>query len=113
MSDNKPEFSSSSTHQPTGTSNAKPSIPKHDMPATRLFKVLNPELFMKPNRLIMYGGVVAMAGIVFWLGSSELEHRQNQSIIEGASAKESDLPSPQRASTYQERMAELKRNSSQ
>ncbi|ORX68768.1 hypothetical protein DL89DRAFT_268548 [Linderina pennispora] len=35
-------------------SSEKPDIkntaPKQDIPATRLFKVLNPELFMKPNR---------------------------------------------------------------
>ncbi|KAJ1803191.1 hypothetical protein LPJ56_007019, partial [Coemansia sp. RSA 2599] len=75
-------------------------------PATRLFKVLNPELFMKPNRLIMYGGVAAMAGVIYWLGSSELEHRQQQEIVEGAANQPK-----RREQTYQERMSDLKRSS--
>ncbi|KAJ2459987.1 hypothetical protein GGF42_001121 [Coemansia sp. RSA 2424] len=87
----------------------KPQLrtPKQDLPGTRLFKVLNPELYMKPNRLIMYGGVVAMAGIILWLGSDELRHRQEQ-IITGVNSN-STTASSQRAQTYQERMAELKR----
>ncbi|KAJ2555007.1 hypothetical protein EV175_002397 [Coemansia sp. RSA 1933] len=111
MSTNKPE-STPSTGQPNSANNARSNAPKQDIPATRLFKVLNPELYMKPNRLIMYGGVVAMAGIVLWLGSSELEHRQRQQIVQSASKHEPDLSSIQRAPTYQERMAEVKRNNS-
>ncbi|KAJ1857002.1 hypothetical protein LPJ73_002108 [Coemansia sp. RSA 2703] len=100
-SSQKPQHKPSPQTKPQGA-------PKTDIPATRLFKVLNPELFMKPNKLIMYGGVVAMAGIVYWLGSDELRHRQEQSVIEGFSATDSK---PQRhQQTYQERMAELKRS---
>ncbi|KAJ2258136.1 hypothetical protein GGI13_000679 [Coemansia sp. RSA 455] len=88
-------------HTPTG------NAPKQDLPGTRLFKVLNPELYMKPNRLIMYGGVVAMAGVILWLGSDELRHRQEQ-VIAGVD-NSSTSASGQRAQTYQERMAELKR----
>ncbi|KAJ2220745.1 Small integral membrane protein 8 [Coemansia sp. RSA 485] len=82
--------------------------PKHEIPATRLFKVLNPELFMKPNRFIMYGGVVAMAGIVYWLGSNELQHRQQQDIVETVGSQPE-----RRTQTYQERMADIKRSSAQ
>ncbi|KAJ2035645.1 hypothetical protein GGI01_001073 [Coemansia sp. RSA 376] len=89
-------------HTPTG------NAPKQDLPGTRLFKVLNPELYMKPNRLIMYGGVVAMAGVILWLGSDELRHRQEQ-VIAGVVDNSSTSASGQRAQTYQERMAELKR----
>ncbi|KAJ1719333.1 hypothetical protein LPJ53_005885 [Coemansia erecta] len=90
---------------------AKPqNAPKPDIPATRLFKVLNPELFMKPNRLIMYGGVVAMAGIVYWLGSDELRHRQEQSVVDGFGNANEKPPPQQHQQTYQERMAELKRS---
>ncbi|KAJ2419304.1 hypothetical protein GGF41_004683, partial [Coemansia sp. RSA 2531] len=60
-----------------------------------------------PNRLIMYGGVVAMAGVILWLGSAELRHRQEQ-VIAGV-VDNSTSASGQRAQTYQERMAELKR----
>ncbi|KAJ2411263.1 hypothetical protein GGF41_006397 [Coemansia sp. RSA 2531] len=63
---------------------------------------------MKPNRLIMYGGVVAMAGVILWLGSDELRHRQEQ-VIAGVVDNSSTSASGQRAQTYQERMAELKR----
>ncbi|KAJ1957948.1 hypothetical protein GGI12_004875 [Dipsacomyces acuminosporus] len=82
----------------------QPNAPKSEIPATRLFKVLNPELYMKPNRWIMCGGVVAMAGIVLWLGSGELKHRQEQQIIKDVSE------SKPRAQSYQERMAERKRS---
>ncbi|KAJ2811393.1 hypothetical protein FBU31_007787 [Coemansia sp. 'formosensis'] len=89
-------------HTPTG------NAPKQDLPGTRLFKVLNPELYMKPNRLIMYGGVVAMAGVMFWLGSDELRHRQEQ-VITGT---DNGMAVSERAPTYQERMAELKKRES-
>ncbi|KAJ2871646.1 hypothetical protein H4R27_006722, partial [Coemansia aciculifera] len=89
-------------HTPTG------NAPKKDLPGTRLFKVLNPELYMKPNRLIMYGGAVAMAGVILWLGSDELRHRQEK-VIAGVDDNNSTAASGQRAQTYQERMAELKR----
>ncbi|KAJ2487584.1 hypothetical protein IWW37_005181 [Coemansia sp. RSA 2050] len=85
---------------------------KQELPGTRLFKVLNPELYMKPNRLIMYGGVVAMAGIILWLGSDELRHRQNQVIAGVGNSDSAAISGGQRAQTYQERMAELKRESS-
>ncbi|KAI8319024.1 hypothetical protein GQ54DRAFT_56356 [Martensiomyces pterosporus] len=101
MSNEKPEIKPSA--QP---SNA--SAPKPDVPATRLFKILNPELYMKPNRWVMYGGVLAMAGIVLWLGSGEMRHRQEQRIIQETSNAAESKP---RAQTYQERMAELKRSS--
>ncbi|KAJ2158233.1 hypothetical protein GGF46_003910 [Coemansia sp. RSA 552] len=84
------------------------TMPKQEIPATRLFKVLNPELYMKPNRWIMYGGVVAMAGIVYWLGSGELAHRQQQAMR--GDTTEQSAPA-ERAPTYQERMSELKRAS--
>ncbi|KAJ1938143.1 hypothetical protein EC988_007678 [Linderina pennispora] len=91
-------------------SSEKPDIkntaPKQDIPATRLFKVLNPELFMKPNRWIMGGGVVAMAGIILWLGSGELKYRREQALIASTQGSE-DKP---RTLTYQEQMAERKRN---
>ncbi|KAJ2886920.1 hypothetical protein FB639_001478 [Coemansia asiatica] len=93
--------------QNSSNNGKNPAPAKHEIPATRLFKVLNPELFMKPNRLIMYGGVVAMAGIIYWLGSSELEHRQQQEIVENISSQ----PKRRREQTYQERMADLKRSS--
>ncbi|PIA15931.1 hypothetical protein COEREDRAFT_87426 [Coemansia reversa NRRL 1564] len=80
---------------------------KHGIPSTRLFKVLNPELYMKPNKWIMYGGLVAITGIVFWLGSGELKHRQEQAIMGSA---EADTGSKMRELTYQEKMAELKRS---
>ncbi|KAJ2712397.1 Multidrug resistance-associated protein 4 [Coemansia spiralis] len=82
--------------------------PKQDIPATRLFKVLNPELFMKPNRLIMYGGVAAMAGIALWLGSAELKHRQEKGAATSTAGAPGALEQPL---TYQEKMAELKRRS--
>ncbi|KAJ2395081.1 hypothetical protein GGI23_004438, partial [Coemansia sp. RSA 2559] len=66
-----------------------------------------------PNKLIMYGGIIAMAGVVFWLGSSELDHRQKQQIVDSATKDAPNSTSTQRAPTYQERMAEMKRNSSQ
>ncbi|KAI9506645.1 hypothetical protein BX070DRAFT_249499 [Coemansia spiralis] len=87
------------------------NTPKPDIPATRLFKVLNPELFMKPNKWIMYGGVVTMVGIMLWLGSSELQHRQDQHIADAVKNAPANS-SAQRAPTYQERMAELRRSSS-
>ncbi|KAJ1731294.1 hypothetical protein LPJ61_002604 [Coemansia biformis] len=81
---------------------------KQDVPATRLFKVLNPELYMRPNRLIMYGGVAAMAGIAIWLGSAELKHRKGKHAADIMA----DLHmSAQQPPTYQDRMAELKRRS--
>ncbi|KAJ2681741.1 Multidrug resistance-associated protein 4 [Coemansia spiralis] len=91
-------------HTPAG------NAPKQDLPGTRLFKVLNPELYMKPNRLIMYGGVAALAGVILWLGSDELRHRQNQALA-GVGSNESATTGSQRTQTYQERMAELKRES--
>ncbi|KAJ2376457.1 hypothetical protein IW150_001979 [Coemansia sp. RSA 2607] len=97
----KPQHKPSPQTNPQGAS-------KTDIPATRLFKVLNPELFMKPNKLIMYGGVVAMAGIVYWLGSDELRHRQEQSVVDGFN--DGDSKPQQHQQTYQERMAELKRS---
>ncbi|KAJ2358319.1 hypothetical protein GGF43_000888 [Coemansia sp. RSA 2618] len=99
---------SSAKQQPKQAQNNARQVPKHDLPATRLFKVLNPELFMKPNRLIMYGGAIAVGGIILWLGSGELKHRQSQAVVDVTS----DSPeSVQRPQTYQERMAEAKRSS--
>ncbi|ORX65600.1 hypothetical protein DL89DRAFT_325533 [Linderina pennispora] len=98
-------------HHNSKLKNIKPDIkntaPKQDIPATRLFKVLNPELFMKPNRWIMGGGVVAMAGIILWLGSGELKHRREQALIASTQSSE-EKP---RTLTYQEQMAERKRSS--
>ncbi|KAJ2496773.1 hypothetical protein GGH96_005608 [Coemansia sp. RSA 1972] len=87
--------------------NAK-SAPKHDMPSTRLFKVLNPELFIKPNRFIMYGGAIAVASVVLWLGTNELKHRQGQAIVDATNGGTEPTRRPQ---TYQEKMAEMKRSS--
>ncbi|KAJ2771699.1 hypothetical protein IWQ57_002090, partial [Coemansia nantahalensis] len=81
---------------------------KQDIPATRLFKVLNPELFMRPNRLVMYGGVAAMAGIVLWLGSAELQNRQE---ARAAGSPADAAGASAQAPTYQEKMAALKRRS--
>ncbi|KAJ2907839.1 hypothetical protein GGI21_003484, partial [Coemansia aciculifera] len=86
----------------------QPHAPKQDLPGTRLFKVLNPELYMKPNRLIMYGGVAAMAGIILWLGTDELRHRQEQ-VVAGVSSNNTKTGVQPNTQTYQERMAELKR----
>ncbi|KAJ1901018.1 hypothetical protein LPJ66_001063 [Kickxella alabastrina] len=93
-------------------SSSQGPLPKQEVPATRLFKILNPELYMKPNRFIMYSGVLAMAGIVYWLGSNEMEHRRHQHIINTANKAEngaSASAAQPRHQTYQERMAELKR----
>ncbi|KAJ2455863.1 hypothetical protein EV183_000479 [Coemansia sp. RSA 2336] len=80
---------------------------KPDIPATRLFKIMNPELYMKPNKWIMYGGAVAMAGIILWIGSGEIQYRRQQALL-GTSAD--NASSNQRKQTYQEKLAELKRS---
>ncbi|KAJ1738842.1 hypothetical protein LPJ68_005215 [Coemansia sp. RSA 1086] len=68
---------------------------------------MNPELYMKPNKWIMYGGAVAMAGIILWIGSGEIQYRRQQALA-GASAD--NASSNQRKQTYQEKLAELKRS---
>ncbi|KAJ2361517.1 hypothetical protein H4S01_005225, partial [Coemansia sp. RSA 2610] len=93
--------------QPAAQPSKPRNVPKEDIPATRLFKVLNPELFMKPNRFIMYGGVVAITGVILWLGTDELKHRQTQAMA----GKTNDSTPAQRAPTYQERMSQKKRAS--
>ncbi|KAJ2079623.1 hypothetical protein H4R24_003664 [Coemansia sp. RSA 988] len=93
---------------PGGGSHNTRGEPKHGTPATRLFKVLNPELYMKPNKWIMYGGLAVVSGIVFWLGSGELRHHQEQAIMGNTGAEAGPKT---RELTYQEKMAELKRSS--
>ncbi|RMX57733.1 hypothetical protein pdam_00004996 [Pocillopora damicornis] len=36
--------------------------------STLAFRLINPELFIKPNKVIMIGGSVALAGCVLFLG---------------------------------------------
>ncbi|KAJ2780130.1 hypothetical protein H4R18_003634 [Coemansia javaensis] len=85
---------------------------QHDVPATRLFKVLNPELHIKPNRMVMYAGAAAMAGVVIWLGSGELRRRRADQAAAATTLDRARGLAPadaQQPQTYQERMAELKR----
>lgn len=77
---------------------------KETIPSSRLFKVLNPELYMKPNRFIMYGGLVALGGVILWLGSRELQYRQQAKPVDKPTATEP-------RTTYQQQMADLKKHS--
>ncbi|KAJ2726793.1 hypothetical protein GGI07_000304 [Coemansia sp. Benny D115] len=86
--------------------------PGQEIPATRLFKVLNPELYMKPNRAIMYGGALAMVGVVYWLGSKEMEYRRAQEKLASDSQNSSAAVAQPRQPTYQEQMAQMKSRSS-
>ncbi|RKP04652.1 hypothetical protein THASP1DRAFT_33557 [Thamnocephalis sphaerospora] len=43
--------------------------------ATRLFKFMNPELFIKPNRVVMTLGLVTLAGLIGYFINDNYQYR--------------------------------------
>ncbi|KAI8053775.1 hypothetical protein BDF22DRAFT_742749 [Syncephalis plumigaleata] len=47
--------------------------------ATRLFKLMNPELFIKPNRVIMTFGVISIIGLVgYFIRDNQLYREEKE-----------------------------------
>lgn len=48
--------------------------------STFAFRLINPELFIKPNKVVMVSGTVAIVGCLLFLGYMNLSRRQEGNV---------------------------------
>ncbi|KAJ1920949.1 hypothetical protein H4219_001002 [Mycoemilia scoparia] len=94
-------------------SNRIPTENSNQIKTTRLFKLLNPELFLKPNKAVMAIGTVAFVGVVGWLFKGEMELRK-EIKYDPSRVRTDSNGLGERTLSYQERLESLKnQNNSQ
>ncbi|KAJ1914715.1 hypothetical protein IWQ60_008710 [Tieghemiomyces parasiticus] len=85
---------------PAGPSPPSEPTPNHKINSTRLFRVLNPELFFPKNRYVMAFGLITFTGAVAYFAWDDAQYRlRNPSGNTVLASEPTETPM-----TYQERM---------
>ncbi|KAJ1674218.1 hypothetical protein EV182_003725 [Spiromyces aspiralis] len=75
--------------------------------STSLFRLLNPELFIRPNKAVMILGGLAFVGVVGWLAKDEVAYRRSRASAASPRELRSGGGVPAETPSYQERLKAL------